>query len=146
MIYRKTFEIESVKRFTDVTQMIKDIVHDSGIICGTCNIFSCHTTCGIKIMENELLSLSDIMTYLDKQIPEDAVYQHDRIDLRDVPVDERINAASHIRMLYFPTSETIPISHYNLDLGEWQSIFLVEMDYGIPFRKRKIIVTIGGII
>jgi len=66
-------------------------------------------------------------------------YLHDLISLRnDVPVDERINGHSHIRHLFFNSSETIPIDQGKLILGEWKQLFAVELD---PVRDRELIVT-----
>jgi len=146
MIYREYLNFDTVKRFTDITEQVKGVVDRSGIHNGVCSVFSCHTTCGVKILENELLSLADIMTFLEKTVPEGdgVVYQHDRIGLRNVPVDERVNAASHVRMLFFPSSESIPLVDGGLLLGCWQTVFLVEMDYGVPFRSRRLCVTVTG--
>ena len=70
---------------------------------------------------------------------EDWKYLHDLISLRnDVPVDERINGHSHIRHLFFNSSETIPVDNGELILGDWKQLFAVELD---PIRKRELIVT-----
>ncbi len=145
MVYKEFLELQTVKRFTELTGQVEEVVKRSGIRNGICSVFSCHTTCGVKILENEILSLADIMTFLEKTVPEDdVVYQHDRIDLRDVPVDERVNAASHVRMLFFPSSEVVPVVDGGLVLGCWQTLFLVEMDYGVPFRDRRVLVSVLG--
>ena len=66
-------------------------------------------------------------------------YLHDLISLRDdVPPEERINGHSHIRSLFFNSSETVPVSEGTLLLGEWKDIFVVELD---PGREREIICT-----
>jgi thiamine phosphate synthase YjbQ (UPF0047 family) len=66
-------------------------------------------------------------------------YLHDLISLRaDVPVDEPINGHSHIRSLFFNSSENVPIKDSKLLLGKWKRIFFVELD---PMRKRELIVT-----
>ena len=64
------------------------------------------------------------------------------ISLRsDVPNDERINGHSHIRYLFFNSSETIPINEGRIVLGEWKKIFAVELD---PIRSREIVCTFIG--
>ena len=66
-------------------------------------------------------------------------YLHDLISLRnDVPVDERINGHSHIRHLFFNSSELIPVESGELLLGPWKQIFAVELD---PVRDRELICT-----
>ncbi len=102
------------------------------------NIFTTHTTCAVKIIEGEILLLADINNFLDKLIPKENNYMHDKIEIREVPVNERINAYSHLRQLLLPTSETIPVSDGKLMLGKWQSIYLVEFD---PIRERDVIIT-----
>jgi len=144
MVYKEFIEVQTVKRFVDISDQVEEIVKRSGIRDGLCSVFSCHTTCGVKILENEILSLADIMSFLEKVAPSDGVYQHDRISLRDVPVDERVNAVSHVRMLFFPSSEVVPVLDGGLVLGCWQTLFLVEMDYGVPFRDRRVLVSVVG--
>ena len=64
-------------------------------------------------------------------------YLHDLISLRtDVPENERINGHSHIRYLFFNSSETVPIENGKLILGEWKRIFAVELD---PSRDRRLV-------
>ena len=66
-------------------------------------------------------------------------YLHDLISLRnDVPVDERINGHSHIRHLFFNSSELIPVEDGKLMLGSWKQVFAVELD---PIRDRELICT-----
>ena len=61
------------------------------------------------------------------------------ISLRgDVPVDEKINGHSHIRSLFFNSSENVPIKDSKLRLGKWKRIFFVELD---PMRDRELIIT-----
>ena len=106
---------------------------------GLVNIFSRHTTCGVRILENETLLMTDYRRFLEKQAPLDGFYAHNIIEARDVPPDERINGHSHIRTLFFPTSETIPVKNGKMLLGKWQDIFLVDLD---PSREREIIITL----
>jgi thiamine phosphate synthase YjbQ (UPF0047 family) len=56
----------------------------------------------------------------------------------DTPADERINGHSHIRSLFFNSSENIPIQDSKLLLGKWKRIFFVELD---PMRKRELVIT-----
>jgi thiamine phosphate synthase YjbQ (UPF0047 family) len=66
-------------------------------------------------------------------------YLHDLISLRkDTPSEERINGHSHIRSMFFNSSETIPVVDGLLQLGEWKQIFVVELD---PIRDREIVIT-----
>ena len=121
--------------FTKITELIKIPEDFNGLV----NIFSRHTTCGVRILENETLLMTDYQRFLEKQAPLDAFYAHNIIEARDVPPEERLNGHSHIRVLFFQTSETIPVKNGKMLLGKWQDIFLVDLD---PSRLREIIITL----
>lgn len=144
-MYNTNIKVKTSKEFTDITEQIKEIVKDHAIdfVNGMVYLNVMHTTCGLKIMENEVLSFTDIDDYLERQVPIKGKYHHDKIFLREVPPDERINAYSHVRMLFFQSNIAIPIQGRKLMLGEWQRIILAEMDGAFPPRDRTIIVSIG---
>jgi len=134
---RKSFKIYTEKGFTSLNDILLDFVKGrtgDGLI----HIFTRHTTCGIKIIENEILLLADIGNHFESIAPNNLKYLHDNIGIRDVPSTERINGVSHIRQLHITTSEMIPTSDDKLLLGEWQTVFLIELD---PSRNREIILT-----
>ncbi len=134
---RKTITICTEKQFTRLNEYVEEFIKDKkgdGLV----NVFVQHTTCAIKIIEGEILLLADINNFLEKLAPKENNYMHDKIEIRDVPINERINAYSHLRQLLLTTSETIPCSNGKLLLGKWQSIFLVELD---PMRDRDVILT-----
>lgn len=134
---RKEVVIRTEKQFISLKDMVNDFIKDKkgpGMI----HIFVLHTTCAIKIMEGEILLLSDVNAYLRKTFPENGMYRHDDIGIRDVPVTERVNGHSHMRQLFFDCQSTIPTMDGKMQLGEWQDIFLVEFD---PIRDRKLIFT-----
>ena len=134
------------KMFTDITDDVQAMVPKN--FQGLVNVYSTHTTCSVFQTENELLHLVDVRFFLDKLVPygkqpegehKNVKYLHDFISLRaDTPADERINGHSHIRSLFFNSSENIPIQDSRLLLGKWKRIFFVELD---PMRKRELIIT-----
>lgn len=138
---RKSIVINTEKQFTNLNEIAAEFVKNK-TGHGMLNIFVQHTTCAIKILENELLLLADINNYLEKQFNNGHAYMHDKIEIRDVPIDERVNGHSHMKQLSFPTSENIPVSDGKLLLGKWQTIFLIEFD---PIRDRNIILTYSEI-
>ena len=141
-MYRKSINIITEKEFTDITNSVQKIVDKYSIVDGVIFINTLHTTCGLKIMENEILSLFDIDSFLNEIVPINKDYAHDKIHLRQVPIDERINARSHIKVLFFNTNLNIQIINGKLNLGEWQRIMLVEMDCNLPSRERNIVITL----
>jgi len=131
----KSIIIKTEKQFSSLNSLINDFVKDENGN-GLVNVFTRHTTCAIKILENELLLLADINNYLDETFPKNKNYMHDKIEIREVPSNERINGFSHMRQVFFSTSETIPVVDGILQLGKWQTVFLVEFD---PIREREIL-------
>ena len=148
---KKRIEIQPTdKLFNNITEQVAQFAREWGR-SGIVNVFSKHTTCSISLLEDELLHKLDIRFFLDKMAPQwkepegdqkNIKYLHDLISLRnDVPADERINGHSHIRSLFFNSSETIPIDGGELILGQWKSLFVIELD---PGRPREIICTFIG--
>lgn len=142
---KKTIKLKTDKLFTNLTKQIAEFSSEWGK-SGIVNVFSPHTTCAIWLTEDEVLHHADIRFFLDSHAPiakdpegyqKNIKYLHDLISLRnDVPIDERVNGHSHIRHLFFNSSETIPIEKGKLMLGEWKQIFAVELD---PVRSRELI-------
>jgi secondary thiamine-phosphate synthase enzyme len=118
--------------FTNITNDITPTVEN-----GLCVVFTPHTTCGIKILEDETLLIKDMEAFLERLAPKCGVYAHDYIEKRDVPPTERINGYSHIRAMVLPQSVTIPVKDGKLCLGKWQSVFFIELD---PIREREVII------
>lgn len=140
MIRTKNITINTLKQFISLNEYIGDFINETtghGIV----HIFTRHTTCAIKILEDELLLLADINNYLDETFPKNQKYMHDRIEIREVPINERINGYSHMRQMFFSTSESIPVKDGKLLLGQWQTVFLIEFD---PIRDRDIVITYIG--
>ncbi len=142
---RKIIKIKTDKLFTDITDEVSKLSKQWGK-SGIVNIFSKHTTFCIWCTENEILHKTDVRFFLDKIAPrwkspegdhQNIKYLHDLISLRDeAPSDERINGHSHIRSMFFNSSETIPVENGKLLLGEWKRVFGIELD---PIRSREII-------
>lgn len=137
MIKTKKIVINTEKQFIRLNDIIHEFIkNETGN--GLINVFVKHTTCAIKIMEGELLLLSDVNDYLEKEFPSSTQYRHDMIGIRDVPINERINGFSHMRQLMFDVSQSIPTIDGKMDLGVWQDVFLIEFD---PIRDREVVLT-----
>lgn len=145
----KKISLNTDKLFTNITDNVIEFCNEAAQDkSGLVNIYSGHTTCCVKILEDELLHKADVRFFLDKMAPKwkdpegdhkNIKYLHDLISLReDCPADEPINGHSHIRSLFFNTSETIPVIGGSPMLGKWQSVFVVELD---PNRDREISLT-----
>jgi len=144
VLYRKTIKLNTGKLFTNINQEIVEFCQKNSIN-GLVVVYSKHTTCCVKILEDELLHKADVRFFLDKLAPKwkepegdqkNIKYLHDLLSLRDdVDENEPINGHSHIRSLFFNSSESIPVIEGKICLGAWQSVFVVELD---PNRDREI--------
>ena len=130
--------------FIDITEHVKTHVKSTGVRDGLVSIYSTHTTCAIKINENEPLLLSDMEKFLQKIAPQDAYYAHNDFSIRTVHMteDEEPNGHSHCAHLLLSTSETIPIVNGDLILGTYQSVFLIELDP--RSRNREVLISSIG--
>lgn len=135
----ESFSIFTEKQFSDLTKRARDFARRHGKEASMLNVFTAHTTCAIKVLENELLLLADIHMHLEREFSKEKTYMHDIISIRDVPPSERVNGHAHLKQLFLPTSESIPVVDGELLLGVWQSIFLIELD---PARERRVIMTL----
>ncbi|ETA69338.1 secondary thiamine-phosphate synthase enzyme [Methanolobus tindarius DSM 2278] len=125
-------QIKTGKRIEliDITDRVKEQLHENGVQNGICVISTKHTTTSVIVNENESGLVSDILELLKILVPAHAGYAHDRIDN---------NADAHLKAVLLGSSETLPIIDGNLHLGTWQSIFFAEMDGP---RTREVTVTV----
>jgi secondary thiamine-phosphate synthase enzyme len=118
------------REMIDLTPQVAEIVRDSGVAEGLCNVYVAHATAAVVVNENDDPNVCvDTLDALDKLIPA-GIWRHDRVDG---------NAASHIQAAILGPSETIPVQQGSLLLGTWQAVMLVELDGP---RERRIVVTI----
>lgn len=136
-MHQKFIKIYTEKQFNKLTDIVNDFLSDVGGT-GIVNIFVQHTTCAIKVLEGEVLLLSDISSFLSEFFPKKNSYRHDIIEVRDVPVNERVNGFSHMRQLFFSSNVSIPVQDGAMMLGKWQDVYLIEFD---PIRNRNIVIT-----
>jgi secondary thiamine-phosphate synthase enzyme len=139
-IITKTINTRTAKpiEIIDITAEVTAALSDSGLDSGQATVISRHTTAFISINEKEERLLEDMETFLKRLVPRDGNYLHNLN-----PVDGRDNAHSHLLGLFMNSSETIPFSGGKLLLGQWQSIFFVELDG--PRQERSILLQISGI-
>ncbi len=122
----------------DISAEVSEAVSSSGIDSGQVIVISQHTTAYININEKENQLLEDMETFLKRFAPRDGNYLHNLN-----PVDGRDNAHSHLLGLLMNASETIPFAKGKLLVGEWQSLFFIELDG--PRKQRNILLQISGL-
>ena len=132
--------------FIDITDRIVSIVDKMEVSNGTVTIFSRHTTSAVIIQENEPLLLNDMSSLLETLSPKNSRYGHNDFTIRTVNMNEGEppNGHSHCQHLILGSSETIPIANGLLTLGQWQRIFVVELDES-KITPREVIVQVMGI-
>ncbi len=128
----------------DITEEVREIVHRSGVGFGQVSVFSQHTTAAIILQENEPLLLDDLRDRLIAWGPPGIYYRHNDFEIRTVNMHENEpeNGHSHVQHMMLGTSETIPVLDGDLHIGEFQSVFLVELDES---RDRRVSVTVLGV-
>ncbi|TLU86186.1 MAG: YjbQ family protein [Chlorobium sp.] len=122
----------------DITAEAMAAVAASGVQNGQLTVMSRHTTAYIAVNEKEESLLEDMETFLKRFIPKDGNYGHNLTS-----VDGRDNAHSHLLGLFMNASAAIPVSDGKLLLGQWQSLFFMELDG--PRDKRNVLLQISGI-
>jgi len=122
-------EIKSRARteFVDITAAVHEIIRDSGIKSGLCNLFVQHTTAGITVNEGADPAVQrDMITFLNQLVPEDYHFTH-----------AEGNSDAHIKSTLVGSSLAIPVEGGKLLLGTWQAVYLCEFDGP---RQRKVAV------
>jgi len=131
MGYSETIKIKvKSQEFVDITEKVEDIVKESDIDTGLCNVFSKGSTSAILINENEPMLLEDLKKRLEKIASSKDLYQHPE------------NAYSHIRSSLLGNNHTIPVADGKLALGIWQQIMVGNLDR--ETREREVVVTVVG--
>lgn len=116
-------------QFVDLTELVEERVRRSGVREGMATVQSRHTTAAVLVNENEPLLLHDFEDALRRWAPADARYRHNDLKARaGAPLDERPNGHAHARALLLGASVCLSVAEGRLDLGPWQSVFLVELD------------------
>jgi secondary thiamine-phosphate synthase enzyme len=124
---------QSAKESRDITEEVRAVVTRSGVTSGLCHVMVLHSTAAIVVNETDDPNIGrDIVTALDRAVPDHAGWLHDRID---------DNAHSHIKAAILGPSELVPVAAGDLLLGTWQRIVLMEFDGP---RKRRISVQVTG--
>ncbi|WP_420131302.1 secondary thiamine-phosphate synthase enzyme YjbQ [Rhodopseudomonas sp.] len=130
-IFRHRIELVTTApiEIIDITTQVREAAAASGMKDGLVTASCLHTTARLNVNEREDKLLRDMLTFLKRFAPRDGDYLHNL-----APVDGRDNAHAHLIGLFMNSSETIPLADGALVLGEWQSIFFIELDGPRPKR------------
>ena len=124
--------------FVDITERVRKAVSSSGVTSGMVHVYSHHTTTAIKINERCDRLQDDMKELLQAVAPLEKEYRHN-----EATVDGRANAHSHLMSLILNASESIPVVNSSLVMGDWQSVFFVELDG--PRESRTAMISVIGV-
>jgi len=137
MVYSETISL-STKGFTDmidITDRVVSVLERSEIENGLATVFCSGSTGAITTIEYESGVLQDLQKAIEKIVPSNIPYEHDR-RWGDG------NGFSHVRAALMKPSLSIPVTKGRLTLGTWQQIVFVDFD-NRP-RSRKIVLQVIG--
>jgi len=105
--------------FTDLTAPLAEFLRRAGAVSGLLTVFLRHTSASLTIQENADPDVRcDLLDALDRLAPQNAGYRHGLEGPDDMP--------AHIRTMLTDVTLNVPVGEGRLELGTWQSIYLVE--------------------
>jgi secondary thiamine-phosphate synthase enzyme len=105
----------------DLTEGVERVVSSSDVQHGVVTVFAVGSTVAVTTMEYEPGGVADLRALLERLIPVDGEYEHNRRN-RDT------NAYAHLRAALIGPSESIPVLDGRLALGTWQQVVLLDFD------------------
>lgn len=130
---RLKFSTQGDGDVVDLTAGIESVARSSGAENGTVSVFVPGSTAAVTTMEFEPGGVHDLGAALDRLIPSDGDYEHNRLN-------HDTNSHAHIRAAIVGPSETIPLEGGRLAMGRWQQVVLVDFD-DRP-RERTVVVQV----
>lgn len=137
MVFSETISL-STKGFSDmidITDRVVSVLERSEIGNGLVTVFCPGSTGAVTTIEYESGVLRDLQRAIEKIVPPDIPYEHDR-RWGDG------NGFSHVRAALMKPSLTIPVIKGRLTLGTWQQIVFIDFDN--RKRSRNILVHVIG--
>jgi secondary thiamine-phosphate synthase enzyme len=136
-IHSETISL-STKGFSDIldiTRYVDAVIGHSKIENGLVTVFCPGSTGAVTTIEYESGVLKDLQKAIEKIVPSNIPYEHDR-RWGDG------NGFSHVRAALMKPSLTIPMVKGKLALGTWQQIVFIDFDN--RRRERNILVQVMG--
>src|SRR5262245_39409330 len=117
----------------DITADVRGVVAEGSVSDGLVTAFVRGSTAAITTMEFEPGGVADLQALLDRLIPTEGDYEHNRLNLDT-------NSHAHQRASLIGASEQVPVIGGALALGTWQQLVLIDFD-DRP-RERTVIVQV----
>ena len=119
----------------DITAEVQSVVSAAPSKGGVATAFVRGSTAAISTMEFEPGGVADLRALLDRLIPPEGDYEHNRLN-------HDTNSHAHQRATLIGPSEQVPVIDGRLALGTWQQLVLIDFD-DRP-RERTVIVTVSS--
>jgi secondary thiamine-phosphate synthase enzyme len=141
-----SFATTRCAEFIDLTDDVAQTVEKSDVRNGMALVYSPHTTCAVIINEREAGFISDFEELIHDLVPAGRDYRHDDMSVRTENLTDEDhefpNGHAHCKQaLIGSASQTIPIIDGELQLGQWQRVFFIELDRA---RDRKVFIQVLG--
>lgn len=120
----------------DITRDVQEIVQESGLATGLCQVFVRHTSASLILCENADPTVRrDLEAFMARLVPDgDDLFAHTQEGPDDMP--------AHVRAVLTQTDLTLPVTDGSCALGTWQGIYLYE--HRTDAHRRKVTVTLIG--
>jgi secondary thiamine-phosphate synthase enzyme len=105
----------------DITADVQRIVATGPVADGLVTAFVRGSTAAITTMEFEPGGVADLRDLLDRLVPADGDYEHNRLN-------HDTNSHAHQRASLIGASEQVPVIGGRLALGTWQQLVLIDFD------------------
>ncbi len=122
-------ETETSFSILDITEDVRRVVRDSGIVSGMVTVTSMHTTCAVSVNEHEERLLDDIARFFLELVPPGRSWKHNDLHLREnIPPDEPRNAHAHLIAMMLGNGVTLAVRDEMPVLGRYQSLLFIDLD------------------
>ncbi len=134
--YRKElwFDIKARRELINITPVINECLHDSGITEGFCLVNAMHITASVFINDDESGLHNDFEKWLEGLAPEKPYSQYQHNSFED-------NADAHLKRTIMGREVVVAVTNGKLDFGPWEQIFYGEFD---GKRRKRVLCKIIG--
>jgi len=105
----------------DLSDGVQGVVRQSGVQEGLVSVSVPGSTAAVTAMEFEPGGVHDLRAALDRLVPREGDYEHNRLN-------HDTNSHAHIRAAIVGPSETLPVVDGRVVTGTWQQLVLVDFD------------------
>jgi secondary thiamine-phosphate synthase enzyme len=105
----------------DLSEALREAVEASGVRSGQASAFVRGSTAAVTTMELEPGGVRDLRALLDRLIPTEGDYDHNRLN-------HDTNSHAHQRASLIGSSAVVPVLDGRPALGTWQQLVLLDFD------------------